>query len=268
MASVDGMAAWWSRSLIAAALLTAPAAAEIGPAERQEIARLAEARGTAPSDVAPLVDEIDRAAARGLPATSLLNKLKEGLSKGVPPARVHGVLRDMASRMDVARDLLGAVPDEAARTRSIEVLAEALGRGATAADVKEIARLAKTDGGPSSESLAFGAKSWALMREAGIPAAGGVGLVVEAMRQGFRPAELLTLAREVGARREDFETGRLSLDAVREAVRRGERPERVLPPQRPERPQRPPDRPERPADKPERQQPPAERPERPERPPR
>ena len=266
MASGGGMAAWSFLSALALATMLAPAgaAAELAAQHRRDIARLAESRGVAAGEVAPLVEEIDRAASRGLPAGPLANKVKEGLAKGVPPARVQTVLRGLVGNMDSAVGLLGTVPDAALRARAIEVLAEALGRGVTAEDVK---RLAQGAGAAPAESLAFGAKGWALLREAGIPSDDGVALMSEAMRHGFRSADLLALAREVSRRRDEFASGRASLDAVREAVRRGERPERVMPPERVEWRERAPvppvpERPERPPE------PPAERPDRPERPPR
>jgi hypothetical protein len=265
------MRAWSFRSALAVALAPGLLAAEVPMRDRQDITRLAESRGVTSADVAPLVAEVDRAASRGLPQEPLVDKLKEGLAKGVPPARVHSVLRDIVGHMDRASGLLGPVADAGLRTRAIEVLAEALGRGVTPEDVTRLARLAQGKAPATPESLAFGAKGWALLREAGIAADDGVPLMAEAMRQGFRSADILSLAREVSLRRDDFASGRMTLESVREAVGRGERP---LPSDRAERPERAPERPERP-DTPERQErperppdPPSERPERPERPPR
>jgi hypothetical protein len=269
MASGDGMRAWSFRSALVVALTPGLLAAEVPMRDRQDITRLAESRGVASADLAPLLADIDRAASRGLPQEALVNKLKEGLAKGVPPVRVHAVLRDIVGHMDRASGLLGPVADAALRARAIEVLAEALGRGVTPDDVTRLARLAQGSTPATAESLAFGAKGWALLREAGITSDDGVPLMAEAMRQGFRSADILSLAREVSRRRDDFTSGRMTLESVREAVRRGERPERVLPPERPERPERvAPERPETP-ERPERPpEPPSERPERPERPPR
>jgi hypothetical protein len=158
------MRAWSFRSALLVALVPGLLAAEVPMRDRQDITRLAEARGVAFADVAPLLGDIDRAAARGLPQDVLVNKLKEGLSKGVPPARVHAVLRDIVGHMDRASGLLGPVADAGLRTRAIEVLAEALGRGVTPEDVTRLARLAQGKTPATAESVAFGAKGWALLR--------------------------------------------------------------------------------------------------------
>jgi hypothetical protein len=243
------MARSWFLSALLLAMGSLPAAAELRPEERQEVVTLAESRGHPAGDVAPLLEEIERAAAAGLPPAPLFNKVKEGLAKGVPPARVHTVLRDIAARMTTARRILGdtRAADEA---RAVEVLGEALGRGATPEEVAEIARLTQTAPASDPTALAFGAKCWALLKEAGIAASDGLPLVADAVRQGFRGPELMLLAREVGRRRDDFASGRASLDAIRQGVQRGERPERLFPPERgtrverPETPER--DRPEAP----------------------
>jgi hypothetical protein len=150
---------------------------------------------------------------------------------------VQAVVRDMAARMTAAVRILGDARD-AAQARAVEVLGEALGRGATPEEIAEIARLlAAAPADPTG--LAFGAKCWALLKEAGIPAGEGVPLVADAVRQGFRGPELMLLAREVGRRRDDFTSGRASLDAIRQGVQRGERPERLFPPDRGSRVERP-----------------------------
>jgi hypothetical protein len=230
--------------VLAVVLAAATARADVGPEDRRAIVRLIESRGGAAADVTPLIEEVNRASQRRLPQPPLVNKLKEGLAKGVPLGRIQAVLRDLVGRFDTARELLGGRLTEAASDRAIEVLAEALGLGITTHEVREIERLAQQGTKPvDGEALAYGAKSWALMKEAGISPDDGLALVAEAIRQGFRSAELVALGRELVGHREDLAAGRISLEAVRQAVARGERPERLFPPRdaaerrRPERPE-------------------------------
>lgn len=257
MALAGGMARSSFRSvlLFTAILAALPAWAQVGAGDRAEIVRLAESRGGTEADVAPLIQAVNGAVDRGLPQPPLVNKVKEGLSKGYPPARVQAVLSDLVGRMDGAREMLGSVPDEAMRARAIVVLAEALGRGITRDEFLELRRLVE-DGGPppEAERLAQGAKSWALLREAGFPAADALPLVAEAVRQGFRDTELIALAREAALRREDLAA--TGLGTLRDAVRRGERPERLFPRDAPDTPERSP-RVERPPapERPERERP-------------
>jgi hypothetical protein len=245
------MAKWLSRSLTLSLVLAAlPAWAQVSTSDRAEIVRLAQSRGIAEIAVTPIVQEVDRAAAQGIPQAPLLNKVKEGLSKGYPAARVQGVVSELISQMETARDMLGAVPDDAMRVRAIVVLAEAVGRGVTQPEFQELRRLAEQPTSPAADRLALGAKTWALFKEAGFTTTSALPLVAEAVRQGFRDAEMMALAREATRRRQDLSPA--GLERARDAVRRGERPERVFPPrdatQTPERPRTErPATPERPA---------------------
>jgi hypothetical protein len=250
-----------SLTLLAAMLVAVPAWGQVSTADRADIVRLAQARGAGEADVQPLLQEVDRAVQRSLPSAPLVNKVKEGLAKGFPPARVLTVLRDFVANMDTARDMLGNVPDESARLRATIVLTEALSRGMTRAEFDELRRLTEQNGAAQGgDRLALGARTWAALKEAGFPGSTALPLVAEAVRQGFRDADLLALAREATTRRQELSAS--DLTALREAVRRGERPERLFPPREaPETPER--TRTERPAATPTR--PEAQRPERPAR---
>ena len=228
MALAGGMAESWFRSaaLVVMVVAAAPAWAQVRPEDRAEIVRLAQSRGFAEPAVLPLLEEADRAVQQGLPSAPVVNKIKEGLSKGYPPPRVLPVVRDLIGQMDTARTILGNVPDEAVRTRAMLVLTEALGRGVTRAEVEELRGLLDQGAAPP-ERLAQGARAWALMKEAGLLRTEALSLVAEAVRQGFRDAELLSLAREAAARRE------VPATPERPRVERPAVPERPQP-QRPE----------------------------------
>lgn len=242
-----------SAALVVVLLTPCAALAQVSEADRAAIARLGQSRGVAQADLAPLVDEVSRAGERGLPQQPLLNKVKEGLAKGHTAVQVLAVVRDLAGHLDSARGLLGPAVSDAARTRATVMLAEALLKGVTRPEFERLRELAETGGAPTrSEGLAVGAQFWALLKEGGFSDS-VLPVVAEAVRQEYRAADVATLAREMVVQRADLATAD-RLDGIRDAVRRGERPERVLPPRdaRPVRPQRPerterPERPERPA---------------------
>jgi hypothetical protein len=245
-----------SALVVGVLLLPSLALGQISGADRDEVLRLGQTRGLSTADLTPLLQEIERASERGLPQPTLLNKAKEGISKGYPPSRVLGVVREFVGHLDTAREAIGAVGDEAARTRTTVMLAEALLGGVTRVEFQEIRRLAEEGGAaPRAEGLAVGARFWMLLKQAGFTTS-ALPLVAETVRQDFRAADVTALAREMAARRDNLAAAD-RLEALRQAVRRGERPERILPPrdaQRPvERPriepQRAPERPqaERPA---------------------
>lgn len=197
-----------------------------------EISRLAQDRGLSRDQVDRLIEQASRAGDRGLPPETILNKIKEGLAKGVPPGRVAPVLQDMVRKLETARDVLGDVVGrgnsrEGGDQRSLEVLAEAFSRGVKPDEVRAIGRVSGK-GKVNREGLAFGAKGLALTKEAGIAGADGLALVGEAVRQGFRPGEILELGREIKKRGREFREDHARLESIKKAVKRGDRPDKIF----------------------------------------
>lgn len=225
------------RSLVVSVVVicyVGPAAAEsLSPQDRDEINRLRAAQGHSQEDIAPLLDQVNKAGEKGLPVDSLANKVKEGLAKGIEPKRIDPVLRHMTSRLEAAHDVLKEAgargTEEGNRHRAVETMAEALARGATVDEVRELSRLSQ-DGRhkATQEDLAAGAKSLAVMKEGRIPSKEGTALVGEGIKQGYRPSELLDLGRELKRHGSDFQDGRASLKALHDQVSRGERGDKLF----------------------------------------
>jgi hypothetical protein len=220
-------------SLIVALTTTSVLAEPLSIQDREAITRLGSAQGRSENEITPLLDHVSKAGERGLPTESLLNKMREGLAKGVEPKRIDPVLRQMTSRLESAREVLeeakGRGLSEGNRQRTIETMAEALSRGATVDEVRELSRLSQEGRHKATqEELAAGAKGLAVMKEGRIPSKDGTALVGEGIKQGYRSSELLDLGREVKRHGSDFEEGRASLKALREQVSRGERSDRLF----------------------------------------
>lgn len=201
--------------------------------DRDEINRLRSAQGYSVEEVNPLIEQVTKATEKGIPAEPLANKVKEGLAKGIEPKRIEPVLRQFIAHFENAQEALREAGArgiaEGNRQRALETLADAFARGATVDEVRELARLSQ-DGKQklTQEVLAAGAKSLAVMKEGKIPSKDGAALIGEGIRQGYRPAELLDLSREVKRRGPEFQEGRASLQALKEQVRRGDRGERLF----------------------------------------
>ena len=220
-------------SLIVALTTTSVWAEPISVQDRQAITRLGSAQGRSENEITPLLDHVSKAGERGLPTESLLNKMREGLAKGVEPKRIDPVLRQMTSRLESAHEVLEEAKSrglsEGNRQRAIETMAEALSRGATVDEVRELSRFSQEGRHKATqEELAAGAKGLAVMKEGRIPSKDGTALVGEGIKQGYRSSELLDLGREVKRRGSDFEEGRASIKALREQVSRGERSDRLF----------------------------------------
>lgn len=224
----------WGLTLAVILVAASVRAEPLSVQDREAITRLGSAQGRLENELTPLLDHVSKAGERGLPTESLLNKMREGLAKGVEPKRIDPVLRQMTSRLESAHEVLQEAGsrgmEEGNRQRAIETMAEAFARGATADEVRELARFAQHEGRQraTQEVLAAGAKSLAVMKEGRIPSKDGTALVGEGIKQGYRSSELLDLSREVKRRGSDFEEGRGSLKSLREQVSRGERGDRLF----------------------------------------
>src|SRR5262249_33576735 len=96
---------------------------------------------------------LDRAAANGLPTELLVDKVREGLAKGVPSARIALVVRGLADSLGVARaeaQAAGAAPPSAALLKAI---VEAHAAGVGAAGVATVLRGTGRDGVRALEVL-------------------------------------------------------------------------------------------------------------------
>lgn len=194
------------------------------------------AQGHSEEEVNALVEQVSKAGEKGLPTEPLANKVKEGLAKGVEPKRIDGVVRQLVTHLESAHEILqeasakGLMDSSPAnRQRALEGLAEALSRGATAEEVRELARTGQGAGGKvSQESLASGAKSLAILKEAKIPSKDGAALVAEGLRQGYRPTELADLAREIKRRGADLQQGRMNVQSIKDQVSKGQRVDRIF----------------------------------------
>ncbi len=219
---------------VAGGLVAAQALAEpLSVQDREEIVRLGSAQGRSARDLAPLLEQVSKVGEKGFPTESMVNKVKEGLAKGVEPQRIDQVLRQMTERLESAHEVLeeararGVV--EGNRQRALEAMAEALARGATKEEVRELTRTSlEGKQKVTQDVLAAGAKGLAVMKEANVSTKDGAALLGEGIRQGYRANELLDLSREVKRRGSDFQEGRANLQQLRERIGRGEKSDRLF----------------------------------------
>jgi hypothetical protein len=204
--------------------LACPAAAEIPEKDRAEIEQLRSVHGRPAEDVEPLLAQVSEAGARGLPQGLLLNKVKEGLAKGVETPRIGEALSDAARRLELSQNVLHelAPPGRRHPQRAVQVLAEAFGRNITPDDVRELHRRAAEGRQPlTAEELAYGVKGLALMKSAGVS---GMDVVAEGMRQGYRPSDFIHLGREVRMHRDALLANPERLHELQQEIGQGRRP--------------------------------------------
>jgi hypothetical protein len=218
--------------LVSNAAGAVPAAAQsVSAPERDALVRLHVARGGRAGDVEALLRHADAAGEKGLPVAALTNKIREGLAKGADPRRIDAVIVQMTAYLEgadrIVRDVDPAAP---ARDAAVTLLAEAMGGGVTAEEIRAIQQQTAAAGGTTlnAETLASAAKGLLFIKEAKLPSADGTAVVVEAGRRGFRAHEIVDVGREVKRREADYRAGRATLRALRDAIARGDRPEQLL----------------------------------------
>lgn len=257
-------------TLVALAVASMPesvSAQSITAAERDALVRLRVDRGGRAEDVDPLVRLANEAGAKGLPTKPLVSKIREGISKRHEPAQIESVVRQMTAYLETASSFFRESARSAERDAAVTDLADVFGRGVMPDEVGALQREAQVSGTApvSPDSLAGAAKGLSSIKEAKLPAEEGTAVMVEALRQGYRPNDMVDLGREIKRRERDYREGRASLTALRDAIARGtrrdrlftdgrrgvERPaatrpdptgttrDRVQPPERPTRPERP-----------------------------
>ncbi len=164
--------------LAAVLLLPAPAAAQGDPS-----ARLLD---VLPSPVSELVlQRVEEARARDLPAEALASLALEGVAKGRGPqevlAAVEGLARDMG-RAHAALEGGGRVPREG----EIEAAAMAMRMGVDGAEISELARSQ-----PSGRTLEVPLLVLGRLAERGLPSDRALGAVRDRLGEGADDADLL-----------------------------------------------------------------------------
>lgn len=223
--------------LVAGVVLCLPrvsAGQAVSPADREAMVRQRVERGGRADEVDLLLRRAEEASSQSLPVEPVTNKIREGLAKGADPQRIDAIVRQMVANLRVSDGLVresapGASVAE--RRAAVVLLAESLDAGVTVDEVRELrgAGGADADGRSATpDRVASSAKGLSLIKAARLSAADGRQVMAEAVRRGYRGPELVDLGRDIKRRELDFQSGRASLRAVRDAIARGERPEQLF----------------------------------------
>ncbi|PYM32865.1 MAG: hypothetical protein DME17_19730 [Candidatus Rokuibacteriota bacterium] len=104
-------------------------------------------RGFPARELTRLLEVVTEAKRHDLPVGPVLEKVKEGLAKRVPPERIVNAASRMSSELATARDLIRQAEREGVRVakarqreRAIEAVAEALGQGVPPSEVAKLSR--------------------------------------------------------------------------------------------------------------------------------
>jgi hypothetical protein len=151
--------------------------------------------------------EIARAVSRGLPASPLVAKAMEGVTKQAAPDRIRAAVASQAQRLEQARGLLAPTPSEAELVSG----AEALAAGIPGAMLKQV-RAAWP-----AQSVVMPLDVLTELVARGVPPKQALERVVTLMRRGATPVQIAGLGAAVQA---DVAAG-LAPDAALEVRARG-----------------------------------------------
>jgi hypothetical protein len=136
---------------------------------------------------ASLSTAIENARRQGIPTAPLLAKVREGRLKRASTARIRSAVLALASRLDSARDALGAN----ASTEELIAGADALAAGADVTTVRAVH--AASLGRPVSAPLG----ALAQLVASGVPSSRALTLIVDLMRRNATPAQVIAFGNSV-----------------------------------------------------------------------
>lgn len=208
-----------------------------GPLE-QELTAISQAgamQGRQPEEMQRLAGQVQRAQSLGLPTDSLVDKIKEGLAKGVTIPRIEQRLDLMVTHMKAADMLLQETvggksqATQGGQDRALSVLSEALARGVSPDEVRALHRdIGESKREIRPDDLAYAAKGMALMKEGGLPPDHFRALTATALRQGIESTRILDLAREIKGLPSEARENPARIRNIQMAMEQGQRVEKII----------------------------------------
>src|SRR5262249_21802711 len=206
-------------------------------------------RGVQPAELVRLLDVVAQAKRQDLPVGPVLDKVKEGLAKRVPPARIAGVAERLAGELATSRDLVRRaeqkgirVESRGERERATEAVADALGKGGAPKELEELSQgIARSRERATMTRLKAGAQVTADLVAMGLSPHDATETVGAAVNRGLSQHDIERLRERLGQELKRGGSADTGAKRLREAIR-SERPD-----DRSDRgPDRGPDKPEKP----------------------
>lgn len=205
-----------------------------GIAERDVagLIRQSAVRGVQAPDLARLLDVVAEARRQDLPAAAVVDKIKEGLAKRIPPERIASVASRIASELMTSRDLIRRAEREGIRVevpgereRAVGAVADALGRGVPPKEVEELARhVAHSSPHQATMSrLESGAQVAADLISMGLSPRAAAETVAAALARGSTPRDIERLREQLARELRRGESPEEGAKRLREQIR-SERP--------------------------------------------
>jgi len=160
-------------------------------------------RGVGAGTTRELIDTAVTAREKGLPVRPVLNRIEQGLSKGVPPDKIAAASRNLSEKLSAAqpivRELIGSGVRPGAdkdREYAVETVARALERSISAETIARTGRQVKERQG-SVVLFDKAVHTLTSLTENGMPVESASRLVRSAVERGFTEKDLGKMERDV-----------------------------------------------------------------------
>jgi len=189
-------------------------------------------RGIQPAELVSLLDVFFRAKRQDLPVGPVLDKVKEGVAKRVPPARIVEVASRLSGELATSRDLVRRAEREGIRAeaagerqRATEAVASAIGRGVPPHEMTDLSRQVARSGERATMSrLELGAQVTGDLVSMGLSPHDASQTVGAALSRGLSRRDIEGLRERLGQELKSGGSAEDGAKRLREAIR-SERPE-------------------------------------------
>ncbi len=194
------------------------------PAEDVEIiVSRAVHRGTDADTINRFLDTAISTRKQGLPVAPVLDRIEQGLSKGVPPERIASASQQLASKMAVAQPIVddlihsGVKPKQNEREAAIEATARALERSVPPEDLRKMGAAVRERKG-SLQLFTGAANTVAYFAGSGMSAKTSSRIVQDAVEKGYSEQDMDGMAKQIG---DQMMRGTTAEDAAMQMEREG-----------------------------------------------
>src|SRR2546425_472169 len=191
-------------------------------------------RGIQPAELVGLLDVVVRAKRQDLPVRPVLDKVKEGLAKRVPPTRIAEVASRLSGELATSRELVRRAEREGIRVeaagdreRATQAVAAALGKGAPPKEMTDLSRQVARSGERATMSrLEVGAQTTGDLVSMGLSPRDASETVGAALSRGLSRHDVERLRERLGQELKRGGSAEEGATRLREAIR-SERPEKT-----------------------------------------
>ena len=211
------------------------------------------ARGVQPAELARLLDVLAQAKRQDLPIEPVLDKMKEGIAKRIPPARIAAVASRLSGELATSRDLVRRAEREGIRVeatgereRATEVVADALGRGVSVKEMEDLSRqVARSRQAATMSRLEAGAQATSDLVSMGLSPREALETVGAALSKGLSRRDIERLRERLAQEMKRGESAAEGASRLRDEIRaerpeKGGKPEKAEKPEKIEKPEKPP----------------------------